>query len=296
MLNEERISPNARGVLRALARHRPDPAWTFAEHRERFEQAAAGRPLAEGVTVTPWPAGGGRAESLVPAGQQGSECILYLHGGGFVMGSLTTTRPLAAQLALVTGRRVVSVDYSLAPEATYPTQLDEIVAAYTALRAEGPAEVVLAGDSAGAALAVTTAVRLRDTGLPLPCRLVLLSPLLDLTLGSATLDEYAEYDPQGPRWLLDRMCTAYLGTVPRDDPHASPLHADLRRLPPTLVQTGELEGLRDDADRFAVAATAAGVRCELTTWPGLFHVWHQFAPRLPEARDALETVGKWLGR
>lgn len=294
--DDTRLSQNVVGLVKALRRHAPQPSWPVAEHRRRYEDAAAERELAPGVTVRPVDTPGGPAEWVVPQGADLGSALLYLHGGGFIMGSLATTRPLASHLAVAVGRPVLVLGYTLAPDARIPTQIDEVVRCYTWLLDQGiaPERLVLGGDSAGGWLTIATLLRLRTQGHPLPGRVVLLSPFLDLTLSSSSIDEYAEYDPQTPRWLLEQMRDHFLKGADPADRLLSPLHADLSGLPPMLVQTAELEGLRGDAERFHAAAIDAGVACTLETWPGVIHVWHAFAPRMPEASQALDGVGIWL--
>lgn len=293
---DARLSPSVAGLVRALWRHAPQPHWPVDEHRRRFEEAAAGRPLASGVRVTAVSTPGGQAEWAVPAAGEGRGAVLYLHGGGFIMGSLATSRPFATQLAAATNRPVLTLGYSLAPEARFPVQVDEVLRCHDWLLDQGvPSDqLVYVGDSAGAWLTVSALLRLRADARALPARAVLLSPLLDLALASPSIDEFAATDPQTPRWLLIQMCGSFLGDVSPADAAVAPLAADLTGLPPLLVQTAELEGLRGDAERFHAAATAAGTDCVLETWPGMIHVWHAFAPRLPEAADALTRVAGWL--
>ncbi|MQA03174.1 MAG: alpha/beta hydrolase fold domain-containing protein [Streptosporangiales bacterium] len=296
LADDGRLNPSVVGLVRALRRHAPQPDWPITEHHRRFEDAAAGRQLAPGVDLRSVATPGGQAEWAVPSGAEHGDAVLYLHGGGFIMGSLATSRPFATHLAAAVGRPVLTLGYSLAPQVRFPTQLDEVLRCHAWLLDEGfaPERLVLVGDSAGAWLVLAALLRLRASGATLPGRAVLLSPLLDLALASPSIDEFAGYDPQTPRWLLETMCDAFLGDVSATSPAVAPLHADLRGLPPTLVQAAELEGLRGDAERFHAAAVAAGTDCELETWPGLIHVWHAFAPRLPEAVDALQRIGAWL--
>lgn len=295
-IDDTRLSAGVVGLVRALRRHAPEPDWAVSEHRARFEEAAAGRELAPRVAARPVETPGGPAEWLVPEGADHGSAVLYLHGGGFIMGSLATTRPLASHLAAAIGRSVLVLGYPLAPEARVPTPVEEAVRCCTWLLDQGVAadRLVLAGDSAGAWLTVATLLRLRSNRLPLPVGVALLSPFLDLTLSSPSIDEYADYDPQTPRWLLERMREHFLDGADPADPALSPLHADLRGLPPMLVQTAEVEGLRGDAERFAAALADADVACTLEVWPGVIHVWHAFAPRLPQATQALRRIGAWL--
>jgi monoterpene epsilon-lactone hydrolase len=292
---DERLSPNLRGLVRALIRNAPDPAWPIEEHHARYEAAVAARQLPDDVRVIATDCAGCPAELVAPAtAAHVVPSVLYLHGGGFIMGSALTARPITAQLARLSGRTVLALDYAHAPQARYPVQLEQVVAAFAELvdNGLGPDDAVLMGDSAGGGLALAATYKLRERARPLPGRLVLLSPWLDLTLSSASIDEFTSSDPQTPRWLLDLMRSSYLGAASAEA--ASPLYADPHGLPPVLVQVAELEGLRDDGLRFAERARAAGAAVEVDVWPGAVHVWHQFAPRLPEAEEALRRVVDWI--
>ena len=292
------LSPSVRGLARALARNAPRPDWPPSRHRSTFEQAASTRPLPPSVTIEPVRMGGLDAEWHLPAERRSAQIVVYLHGGGFIMGSPATTRPTAAHLAAATGRRVLVVDYPLAPESPFPAQPDAALAAVRALLDDRPAgtRLVLAGDSAGGALALGAERALHRTGRgDAVAALVLLSPLLDLRLVAASIDANAATDPQLPRWLLEQMVDAYRGPgADPADPAVSAVLGPLDGLAPTLVQSSPQEGLADDARLLAARAGAAGGGVEVQWWDGMIHVWHQFAPRLPEANDALAAVGSFL--
>lgn len=296
---EERsvLAPSVEGLVRALRRQPPSRAWEAGDHHAAFEAAASRRPRADGVEIQGVHAGEVAGEWHVPGRRTSAQVLLYLHGGGFIMGSLATTRPLASHLADLTGRRVLVVDYTRAPGRAFPTQVDQTLAAYRWLEGQHvPAEdIILAGDSAGGGLALAAAQVLRDEGAPMPGGLVLLSPLLDLRLRSPSIDDHAQCDPQTPRWLLELMVRCYLGEDGvADDPRVSPLLGDLAGLPPMLIQVAEHEALHDDSVTLSEATRAAGGTAELQVWPGMIHVWHAFAPRVPEAVTAMRAVGAWL--
>ncbi|TQC41608.1 alpha/beta hydrolase [Rhodococcus sp. WS4] len=288
------IDEATRRLIRALSRNGPTPDWSIQRHRETFEVAARTRPLAPGVRTSPLVLADLSAEWAVPE-RAGSSVVLYLHGGGFVMGTVATTRPLATHLAAAVGAPVLYPEYRLAPEHPYPAALEDALASYRWLLDQGiPSErIALAGDSAGGGLALLALLKMRDESLPLPCACVCLSPFIDLALSSPSL-ENARLDPQAPRWLLEHMVRAYLGGADPQDPAVCASYADLHGLPPVLIQVGGLESVRDDGIRFAQRARDAGVQASLQVWPDAIHVWHAFAPRLPAARDALAEVGGWL--
>jgi acetyl esterase/lipase len=222
--------------------------------------------------------------------------MLLLHGGGFISGSPLTHRRLAALLSRAVGCPALVPDYRLAPEHPFPAALDDALALWAAL-AGGSGPVVLAGDSAGGGLVASLLVAARDRGLPLPRAAALLSPWTDLVLDqSPSLQENEGKDHASSRAMLDEAAALYAGGRDRSDPLLSPVGADLRGLPPLLVQSGGIETLRDDGLRLAQAARAAGVDATFELWPGLWHVWHFDAPALPEAVEALERVGAFLAR
>lgn len=293
-----RLSPSVRGLARALARHAPQPDWSPARHREVFDRAAAGRPAAPDVSTAPIRVAGLDAESHVPNQPRSEQTLVHLHGGGFIMGSLTTTRPLATHIAAATGRRVLVLDYPLAPEATYQDQHGAVSASVRELLQDHAGDLVLIGDSAGGALALGTERALHREGAGHGvAALALLSPWLDLRLRAESIDQNAATDPQLPRWLLHQMLEACSGAssgTDSADPAVSAVLGPLDGLPPTLVQGSPQEALADDARLLAARAAQAGSHVELQWWDGMIHVWHQFAPRLQEANDALAAVGTFL--
>lgn len=273
---------------------------SYLVQRERSEAAVSNVALPPGVIATPSVLAGLRAEWLDPVDGGQVRTILHLHGGGYVLGSLNTVRPLASNLALHARARVVTIDYRLAPEHPFPTAVDDAVRAFEALLALGvdPPGLVLSGDSAGGGLAVAALITLRDRGLPLPAAAVCISPWSDLSLreSATSLRANAASDPLVSHWMLEQMAELYAGAVDRTAPLVSPMYADLSGLPPMLVHVGESEGLRDDGCALAAAAERAGVAVTLERWPEMFHVWHAFAPGLVEATAALESVGTWLDK
>jgi len=282
-------------LLGRLAENAPQPGQPFSQMRADLEKSTAPIPVPDRVTVEPVEVGALAGEWLRPTGRQPDRIVLYFHGGGYVLGSLATHRVLAARLALSTGADVLTVEYGLGPEAAFPRAVRDAVDAYKWLRAARPdAAVAVAGDSAGGGLAVAMNIVLRDAGLPLPASVVCLSPWSDLALAGLSIDANDATDPQVSRALLEEMARGYLAGADSADPLASPVHADLRGLPPMLIQVGGGECLRDDGQALADAARRADVDVTFESWDGMFHVWHALAPRLPQAQQALARVGDWL--
>jgi monoterpene epsilon-lactone hydrolase len=264
--------------------------------RRRIEAGAWLMQTPGGVTVHAVRVGGVPAEWLAPAGAPDDRVLLYIHGGGFVIGSCNTHRPLAARLALASGSRALQIEYRLAPEHRFPDALDDVCAAYRALLHDGiPARgIVVAGDSAGGNLALALLVALRDAGEPLPAGAVCLSPVTDLAGTGASMRTKAASDPVLSPTLAVDLTAAYAGDHDPREPLISPLYADLRGLPPVLLHVGSDEILLDDSTRFAERARAAGVDTQLVVWPGLWHVFQVYAQALPEALQSIEQIGAFV--
>lgn len=222
--------------------------------------------------------------------------ILYLHGGGYVMGSVDTHKDLMARLARSAGARVLGVDYRLAPEHPFPAALDDARQAYRWLLEQGidPRDIVIAGDSAGGGLTVATLVSLRDLGAPLPAAAACLSPWVDLEGTGESMTARAHLDPMIRVEPLRRLGKLYLAGTPARHPLAAPMYADLKGLPPMLIQVGTAETLHDDAARLAERARRAGVEVILEPWDEMIHVWHAFASILPEGQKALDRIGAFV--
>lgn len=222
--------------------------------------------------------------------------LLYLHGGGYVIGSALAYREFATQLARTAGSALFAPDYRLAPENPYPAALDDALAAYRALLDQGHAaeNIVVAGDSAGGGLSLALLVAIRDAGLAQPGRAVLFAPWLDLSMSGASLKSKAEADPSLTVEGLTVAAERYLAGKPGDTPGASPLFADLSGLPKLLIETGEAEILLSDSTRLVERAAEAGVDVTLHVWPGLPHVWGLFAAVLSEGRDVIAEAGAFI--
>ncbi len=267
-----------------------------AEMRAGLEAMAGTFAVEPDVVVERLPVEGMAAEWIASPGVSSAHALLYLHGGGYVVGSLNTHRDLAARLGRAAGARVLTVDYRLAPEHPHPAAVDDAVAAYRWLRRQGcaPERLAIAGDSAGGGLTLATLVALRDLGEPLPNCGVCFSPWVDMEATGASMDVNLD-DPMLNRALLLHFARFYLtGGVDPRTPLAAPLHADLSGLPPLLIQASRHEVLLDDATRITENARRAGVACELDLTDEVPHVWQIFAGILPEGREAIERAGAFL--
>jgi acetyl esterase/lipase len=267
---------------------------SIAERRRIGASAAPTTPT--GTTVSAVDAGGVPAEWVVPAASGDRRVLLYFHGGAYQMGSPATLRHLVALLAAAANARALSVDYRLAPEHPFPAAVDDAVAAYRWLLATGsdPAQIIVAGDSAGGGLALGSLVALRDAGEPMPAAAVLLSPWTDLALTGESLTTRADVEMMIKPAGMPETAGLYLAGADSRHPYASPLYADLTGLPPLLIHVGDAEVIRDDSTRLAVKARAAGVPVTIEVWDEMPHVFLAFAGFLPEADHAIEQIGGWL--
>lgn len=257
-------------------------------------------PLSQSVTIRPgrgMPVPGEWVMRARDGGLDHAEraVILYVHGGGYVAGSPEGYRSLTAQLACESAARVFCVDYRLAPEHPYPAALEDVLATYRWLLANGtaPERLVLVGDSAGAGLIVAVLCALRDAGDPLPAAAACLSPWFDLNCGSDSLQNNADSDYLN-RDIVRACATYYCNGCDATDPAISPVHADLRGLPPLLLQIGTVELFFDETVRFAQRAQEAGVAVHLETWDDMIHVWHMLYWLEPKAQQAVRHVARFV--
>lgn len=241
-------------------------------------------------------ANGVPGEWVIPQGLQSPHVILFLHGGGFNSGSLVSHRSLAANVALACKARSLLIEYRLAPEHPFPAAVEDAVAAFEWLLTQGytPGEIVVAGDSAGGTLTLALLLSLRDHHRPLPAAAVCLSPVADLTLSGESWVSNARRDLMVDRNKTHKAMEIYLSGADPHTPLASPLFADLRELPPLLIQVGSHEHLLSDSSRLAQKAKAAGVDVTLEVWPGMQHEWHFAATILPEAKQAISHIGAFV--
>lgn len=281
--------------IRARLAARPRPA-DLAARRARLDGLGADYALPPDVTVEPVSAGGVPAEWTGTRAADPARVILFLHGGGYMAGSLASHRHVVARAGREAGARTLALAYRLAPENPFPAALEDALAGYRFLLDRGiaPERIALAGESAGGGLALATVLSLRAAGLPPPRCLWLSSPWVDLTLSGVTLDSKAAIDPLLSRAYLAELADAYLAGADPRQALVSPLAGDLAGLPPMLIQVGSAEILLDDALRLAGAAGAADVPVSLRIWPHMIHAWHLFHPELEEGRAALAEAGAFL--
>jgi acetyl esterase/lipase len=280
-----------------MLQERPVPeSPTIEEMRAGFELLMSVFRTPDDVAREPVDAAGVPAEWLSAPGAREDRAILYLHGGGYVIGSINTHRELASRIARASQSRALLINYRLAPEHPFPAGLEDATAAYRWLCSSGlePGRIVVAGDSAGGGLTLATLLALRDAGEPLPAAGVCLSPWADLEGIGDSARPGAVDDPLVQLDGLVEMGERYLGGADPHDPLAAPIYADYAGLPPLLIQVGTREILLDDATRVAARARRAGVEVTLEPWDGLIHVWHAFGPEVPEAKEAVARIGEFV--
>jgi acetyl esterase/lipase len=289
-------SPQLDRVISMIRARATAPRRSIEEDRLSYETMLAPLPLDDDIATERVGAGGVPAEWIWAPDVDHAAVMLYLHGGGYVLGSMRTHRVMLAHLSRACRCRVLGLEYRLAPENPFPAPVEDTLAAYRWLLARGyaPRNMVLAGDSAGGGLVVAALVAMRYVGEPLPAAGVCLSPWVDMEASGPSFVTNATSDPSVAKDRILRIASLYLAGKPPQTPLASPIHADLRGLPPLLVQVGSIETLLDDARALAERAQAAGVRVELQVWEDMPHVWQHFAPILPEAQQAIARIGEFV--
>jgi epsilon-lactone hydrolase len=269
---------------------------------EELRQGMATRrePTIPGVRCIPAQIDKISGEWVLAEGADADLRLLYLHGGGYVSGSGAFYLPLAAHLSVAVHCAVLLPDYRLAPEHPFPAGLEDCIQAYHWLVDTGPdgpaaaKAIFIAGDSAGGGLVLATLLALRDRRLPLPAAGVVLSPFTDLTLSGESIRTEGELDPIMHPDCLPEFVTRYAAANEVRNPLVSPVFGDYTGLPPLLIQVGEHEIIRDDSQKVAAQAQAAGVDVTLEIWPGMFHVFASHEPLLPEAQEAINHIAAFL--
>ncbi|MGE0258896.1 MAG: alpha/beta hydrolase [Alphaproteobacteria bacterium] len=248
------------------------------------------------VAVEPVSANGVRAEWTSTPGAADDAAILYLHGGGYVIGSLDSHRHVVAEAGREAGCWALALDYRLAPEHPFPAPVDDALAGYRYLLGRGikPGRIAIAGDSAGGGLVVAAMVAIRDAGLPQPGCGWCISPWVDMEAIGETMTSKADADPTVQQAGILDMARLYLNGADARSPLAAPLYADLSGLAPLLIQVGACETLLDDAIRLARVAGAADVYVDLQVWPEMIHVWHLFHPELSAGKKAIAAGGAFV--
>lgn len=250
----------------------------------------------KGTAVHPVHEAGVRGEWVLAPGARDDLAVLFIHGGGFMIGSPAIYRHLVSRLSQSAGCGIFSLDYRLAPEHPYPTALEDVIQAWRWLTSGplGATQVAAAGDSAGGNLLLAALLRLSKSGQALPAAVAALAPWTDLSVSGDSVATNRRADPYIPAELLRPVAAAYLqGADPRA-PEASPLFGDFSGFPPMLIHVGSTEVLLDDALRLGRSAKQSGVDVTVKSWQGLPHVFQLFSPLVPEGRRSLQELGAFL--
>ena len=283
-------------AIRALLSAKPRPVG-WGERRQRLDEVGSVWPAATDVKLEPVDLGGVPGEWSSVAGSDASRVLMFFHGGGYCSGSIRSHRRLVTEAGRSAGIRTLAVGYRLAPEHPFPAAMEDALTAWHFLRQQGIAarHIAIGGDSAGGGLTVVLNNRLRDADEELPGCVWLVSPWTDLTMSGSTLIAKDNVDPIIHKGYLGELADAYVPPgVGRKDPRVSPLYADLKGLPPMLVQVGSCETLLEDATRFAAAAGAADVPVTLEIWPHMIHAWPMWNAGLEPGRSALAHAGAFM--
>jgi len=274
------------------------------EIKRRVEEGRAGivelarlAPLFKDTKLEDVDAGGVSAAWMITPEVAKDRAILYLHGGGYIQGSIISHQDLAQRISKASKTKVLVLDYRLAPEHPFPAALEDSVRAYEWLiNNEGynPKNLIIAGDSAGGGLTLATLVKLRDKGVSLPAAAVCLSPWTDLALTGESIKLKLHEDPFISPDGLMFSARLYLGKADPKNPFASPLYADFKGLPPLCIQVGSAEILLDDSTRLAKRAKEAGVEVQLDIWEDMVHVFQAFAVMAPEGTEGINKIGEFI--
>jgi acetyl esterase/lipase len=284
-----------RAELAAVLAYLEARPWPDGFEAARVHYDSLGDPLAPDLAVAPLTLERAAARLLTPPQADASRAVLFLHGGGYVFGSLQSHGGLAGELARAAGCPLLQLDYRRAPEHPFPAAVDDAVAAYRHLLRTGvaPERIAIAGDSAGGGLTLCALVASRAAGLPMPGAAVCISPWVDLEATGESYQSRAALDPLVQPKVVAEVRAHYLAGQDPRAPTASPIHADLTGFPPLLVQVGEREILYSDAEALARKARSQGVPVVFEEWPDMVHVWHLHYPRMATAREAIARIGEF---
>jgi monoterpene epsilon-lactone hydrolase len=288
-----------RHLLQGQLKRRATVDWntSMPELRAEIEKGAGffGK-LPDGFTLEPVDIDGLPAEWMLPPGAAKDRAILYFHGGGYATGSIPAHRGIVAKFVSASDTGALLFEYRLAPEHPFPAALEDAVAAYRYMLAQGvaPERIVFIGDSAGGGLVLATLLAARDQGLPPPAGAVALSPWTDVKNTGASWETNAKVDPLTWRESQAVFAKYYAGDQDAGNPLMSPLYGDLHGLPPLMIYVGGYEVMLDDSTRFAAKAQAAGVAVTLHIGKGMFHCYPACAPLFPEAKQAMEEIGAFV--
>ena len=291
-------SPALDAIIAAKRANPFTPDKSVEQLRREYSATISVEAMPQGTTITEVDAGGVTAEWTAAPGASTDRVFLFIHGGGYIRGTVPANRATAALISAATGATTLSIDYRLAPEHPFPAAIDDVHGAYRWLLAPNveAKRVVVGGISAGGGLTLSLLLKLKDLGDPLPAAAVPMSAWTDLTQSGESFHANDRADPSLSKAYLDCMAAYYLNGADPRTPLASPFYGALGGLPPLLIQVGTAEVLLDDSRLFAERAEAAGTEVAYEPWQDMIHGWHGFADVLPEARDAFDRIGRFFKR
>jgi monoterpene epsilon-lactone hydrolase len=286
----------ARSISSAFVRRVDVNEIDIEEFRGRLNSLGRSMITAFGVSVEKDVVNGLNVEWLTPKDHMDGKLLLYLHGGAYVLGGCDLHRQMVSHIARAGRIRAILPEYRLSPEHKYPAAINDAVGVYRSLLKMGlkPQDIIFAGDSAGGGLSVATLLALRDAGDPLPAAAVLLSPFLDVTASGASMQSRADKDPWFRAEDIPIVADHYCEPHQRRFPLVSPVFANVEGLPPMLIQVGDHEILLSDSERLADECVAAGIDVELEVWPEMWHVFQMFTRKMPESRQAIDKIGRYI--
>ena len=256
--------------------------------------------VSKNITVEKINMEGIQAEWLIPfpSSAHSEKVILYLHGGGYITGSIEDHRMMCGLLANATETKVLIPEYRLAPEHPFPAALDDALKVYQWLLDQGysSTNMIIAGDSAGGGLSVATVLALKEKSGSLPAAVVCLSPWADLALTGQSHTTKAKAEAILNKDVLHEWALCYTDESNLTNPLVSPIHGDFHGFPPLLIQVGSEEILLDDSILLAEKAKSAGVDVTLKIWDGMWHVWQALGDLIPENKKTFEEIGQFVQR
>jgi len=291
------VSKGMRRVLKFLEkRNELEVKQRVAESRKSLEDLAAIVELPDDVELKHLEINEIKAVWIDTPQSYSENIILYLHGGGYMEGSLTSHQDLAWRIGKASKARVLLIDYSLAPEKPFPAALNDTISCYQWLISTQKipsSNIILAGDSAGGGLVLATLLKLKQLEKKLPSAAICLSPWTDLAMEGESVKNNANIDNFLKIWDLYFMASLYVQDNDPKNPFISPLYGELSGLPPLLIQVGNSEVLLDDSVRLAKKAKKAGIEVELSIWEDMSHVFQAFADWAPEGKEAIDKIGQF---
>ena len=293
------VSLRAKIIFWYLRRHNPieKKGLNIDEQRISMDKSTSMFKVPKDAIIKRVTIGNIPAEKIYYNESKKERIILYLHGGAYTRGSPKSHRAFVAKLSKITDSQAFTIDYRLAPENPFPAAIEDTIKAYQGIIAENQvsqSNIIIAGDSAGGGLAITSVLKMKEEEIPLPAAVVCISPWTDLTLSGKT---YSTNEESDLLLTYDEIRTAaemYAGEKDKKNPLISPIFADLEGFPPLFIQVGESEMLYDDGIILGKNAKKAGIKVEVDIWEKMIHSFQLMNDFLPEGKKATEKIGSFI--